>query len=177
MTTPSASLLDLLDRLDRLLASPGALFGPRRAARGGGMRRLVAELRALLTQELDRQVARAQSEAEAVLRRAQDEARRIVLEAEDRARRALQDGPLARAAELQLRHLREEAAREAEETRRGADQYALEVLDRLEQEVTRILGAVRRGKAILVERGRAPARAGEEAQPAPSLDNEKMASV
>lgn len=171
--TTGPSLLEILDRLDHLLASPGALFGPRRAAREVEIRRLVNELRTLITQEFDRQVERAQSEAEAVLRRAQDEARRIVLEAEDRARRALQDGPLARAAELQLRHLREEAAREAEETRRGADQYALEVLDRLEQEVTRILGAVRRGKAILAERSGAGAPRSEE----PSLDNEKMASV
>ncbi len=101
--------------------------------------------------------------------------RRIVLEAEERARRALEDGTLARAAEQQLQQVREQAVREADETRRGADLYAMTVLERLEREIARIQATVQRGKTVLSERtgGRASTGLGSTAR----LDNGKLASV
>jgi vacuolar-type H+-ATPase subunit H len=150
------------------------LFPPgRRAAWDDEMRELIRGLRDALSNDAKRSAAMG-TEAESVLRRAQDEARRIVLEAEDHARRALEDGTLARAAEQQLQQIREQAVREADETRRGADLYAMTVLERLEREVGRILATVQRGKTVLSERtgGRA-ASAGN----APRLDNGKLASV
>ena len=59
---------------------------------------------------------------------------------------------LGRAGEQQIQQLREQAVREADETRRGADMYALSVLERLEREVARILSTVQRGKTVLMER-------------------------
>lgn len=174
-SAPPPSVTDCLERLDTLLTAGPPLFPPgRRAAWDDEARELVHTLRDALSGDAKRAAALG-SEAEAVLRRAQDEARRIVLEAEDHARRALEDGTLARAAELQLQQIREQAVREAEETRRGADMYAMTVLERLEREIARILATVQRGKAILSERtgGRAPATAGS----APRLDNGKLASV
>ena len=165
---------ECLDRLEALLASGPPLFPPgRRAVWDDEMRELIRGLRGALSNDAKRAAAMG-TEAEAVLRRAQDEARRIVLEAEDHARCALEDGTLARAAEQQLQQIREQAVREADETRRGADLYAMTVLERLEREVGRILATVQRGKTVLSERtgGRAAA-----AGSAPRLDNGKLASV
>ena len=171
----SPSIFDCLDRLETLLQSGPPRFPPgRRAAWDAEARRLIDQLREFLSVDATR-AAGLQADAEAVLLRAQDEARRIVIEAEDHARRALEDGTLARAAEHQFQQLREQAVREADETRHAADMYAFTVLERLEREVSRILTTVQRGKAVLNERigarGAAPAAA-----PA-RLDNGKMASV
>ena len=174
-SSPSHPVIDCLDRLEALLAGGPPLFPPgRRAAWDDEARELVRTLRDALSTDAKR-AGTLGTEAESVLRRAQDEARRIVLEAEDHARRALEDGTLARAAEQQLQQIREQAVREADETRRGADMYAMTVLERLEREVARILATVQRGKTVLSERtgGRAPATAGS----APRLDNGKLASV
>ncbi len=168
---PAEDILDCLDRLDALLARRLPLFSPgRRAARDRDARRLLRHLREAFAGDATR-VTALHTEAETVLRRAQDEARRIVEEATAYTRQTLEEGLLGETAEREVQHLREQAIREADETRRGADTYALNVLDRLEREVTRILTTVQRGKMILGER--AGARVG-----APShLDNGKMASV
>ncbi|HKV45430.1 MAG TPA: hypothetical protein VJT32_12295 [bacterium] len=163
----SSSIPDCLERLDVLLASGPPRF--RRAAWEEETQQLMQRLREALSTDAKRAAA-VGAEAETVLRRAQDEARRIVLEAEDHARRAIEDGTLARAAEQQLQQIREQAVREAEETRRGADMYALTVLERLEREVARILATVQRGKTVLAER--TGARTG--AQPASRVDNGKV---
>lgn len=169
------SIAECLDRLDALLADSPPLFAPaRRAARETEIRQLLRQLRDVLSRD-GRQAAGLQAEAEAVLRRAQDEARQIVTAAEERARQAAEEeGVPARPADEEEQNIRENAIREADETRRGADLYALGVLHRLEQEVARILATVQRGKAVLGERtggrvaaARAPAR----------LDNGKMPSI
>ena len=75
---------------------------------------------------------------------------------------------------LSVEQVREQAVREADETRRSADMYAMTVLERLEREVARILATVQRGKAVLSERtGRTPPVTGNAAR----LDNGKLASV
>jgi hypothetical protein len=179
MTTPGRSVppsvTDCLDRLEALLVAGPPRFPPgRRAAWDDEARRLIHRLRESLATGAKRAAA-VGAEAEELLRRAQDEARRIVVEAEDHARRALEDGTLARAAEQQLQQLREQAVREADETRRGADMYALTVLERLEREVARILATVQRGKSVLTER--TGARTATVATTSSRLDNGKLASV
>jgi hypothetical protein len=167
-----ASIPDCLERLDALLASGPPRFSPgRRAAWDEEVQQLMQRLREALSTDAKR-AATVGAEAETVLRRAQDEARRIVLEAEDHARRAIEDGTLARAAEQQLQQIREQAVRDAEETRRGADLYALTVLERLEREAARILATVQRGKTVLAER--TGARTGAQAQTSSRVDNGKV---
>jgi len=145
------SITECLDRLEALLTSRPPWYLPgRRAPWDEEVRSVLHRLREALSADAKR--AAGGAEVETILRRAQDEARRIVLEAEDHARRALEDGTLARAAEQQIQQLREQAVREADETRRGADMYALSVLERLEREVARILSTVQRGKTVLMER-------------------------
>jgi hypothetical protein len=176
MTVPDRAptaqeILDCLERLDGLLASRPSFFARGRgAARDREARRLLRQLREALAGD-GRQATALRAEAEAVLCRAQDEARRLVEEAAELARRTREEGALPRTPDAELQSLREQAIREADETRRGADAYALNVLERLEQEVARILATVQRGKMILGERG------GARATPPARLDNGKMASV
>ncbi len=167
MTAPARSsstprsITDWLDRLQALVTAGPPLFPlGRRTSWEQEAVALIQQLRDALSGDADRAVA-LRAEAEAVLRRAQDDARRILGEAEDHARRASEDGSLARAAEQQIHQIREQAVREADETRRGADMYALTVLERLERETARILTTVQRGKALLSERtgGRSSANA------------------
>src|SRR5712692_5811250 len=124
MTPPgrpaSMPITDCLERLEALLRAGPPRFPPgRRAAWDEETRALMHRLREALATDAKRAAA-VGGEAEAILRRAQDEARRIVLEADDHARRAIEDGPIARAAEQQIQQIREQAVREADETRRGA---------------------------------------------------------
>ncbi len=180
---PPLSISECLDRIDALLrTSPPPFLPGRRAARDVEIRRLVTHLRNALSRTAGE--GRGDAEAGTVLRRAQDEARRIVVEAQEYARRAIQDGTLARAAEMERRQLREQAKGEAEEMRREADAYAHGVLERLEEEVARILATVRRGKTLLSDRGTGHVRraSGDGQSPpaegiTPSVDNGKMASV
>ena len=153
------SITDWLDRLQALVTTGPPRFPlGRRSAWEEEAVALIQQLRDAWSRDAER-AQTLEAEAEVVLRRAQDEARRIVIEAEDHARRGFQDGALARAAEQQTQQIREQAVREADETRRGADIYALTVLERLERETARILSAVQRGKAVLNERTGARAAA------------------
>jgi hypothetical protein len=146
------SITDWLNRLQALVTTGPPRFPlGRRSAWEEEAVALIQQLRDAWSDDAGRAQTLA-AEAEVVLRRAQDEARRIVLEAESHARRGVEDGSLARAVEQQTQQIREQAVREADETRRGADIYALTVLERLERETARILAAVQRGKAVLSER-------------------------
>ena len=176
MTEPDRSptareILDCLDRLDALLTHRPSLFAPgRRAARDRDARRLLRQLRDALAGD-GRRATALRAEAEAILCRAQDEARRVVEEAAEFARTTREEGALERTGDQDLQALREQAIREADETRQGADAYALNTLDRLEHEVARILATVQRGKMVLGD------RTGARASPPGRLDNGKMASV
>jgi hypothetical protein len=108
---------------------------------------LLQMARGALPRELH-QATRLLHEAETTLARAREDARRIVLDAQAHARSLAesQEGrpPLARGSALV-----DEARREAERVRRGADEYAAQVLQRLEAEVNRVLAAIRRGQEVL----------------------------
>ncbi len=144
------SVIALLDRLESLLA-PG---------RGGGARRpeaaealaVLRMIRAALPAELHH-AQRLREEAETLHRRAADEARRMILDAEALARRQYEEGPHS---ELVLRrtHMVEEAQAEADQIRRGADEYAARVLAALQAHLERVLGAIQRGKTMLGSDGR-----------------------
>jgi hypothetical protein len=108
---------------------------------------LLQMARAALPRELQ-QATRLVQEAELTLARAREEARRIVLDAESRARSLAESGS-GGAPAVRGQVLLDEARREAERIRQGADEYANAVLQRLEVEVNRVLGTIRRGQEVL----------------------------
>ncbi|MBI3997824.1 MAG: hypothetical protein HY355_02240 [Armatimonadetes bacterium] len=88
------------------------------------------------------------AEAEGTLARAREEARRLILDAQAHARTvagAASAGPAVQRGEVLL----DEVRREAERIRSGADEYAAEVLQRLETELQRVLATIRRGQEVL----------------------------
>ena len=90
-----------------------------------------------------KQARRISQEREKILAQAQTEANRLVSQAQERAQRLVADDNISVAAEDRARDILDHARREAEEIRREADQYALDLLDRLDAEVRRISGSVR----------------------------------
>jgi hypothetical protein len=138
------STLEMLERAERVLRRHlGRLPADVRQVVEEEVVALLRMARAALPQEL-RRAAALQAEAEAALAHAREEARRLVLDAQARARAAAEGAvPHGTPADL------DEARREAERIRRGADEYAAEVLQRLETEVERVLATIRRGQEVL----------------------------
>lgn len=142
------TVLEILDRIEGVLR--------RQLSRLGAADRQVIErevlgllqmARAALPRELH-QATRLLHEAESTLARAREDARRIVVDAQTHARTLEQNTagppPAARG-----HAIIDDAKREADHIRRGADEYAVQVLQRLEGEVDKILATIRRGRDVL----------------------------
>ena len=148
------SALEVLDRLERVLRRHGErLPADQRAALEQEVLGLVRMVRTALPKELHRAQWLLQ-ESESALARAREEARRLILDAQAHAR-SLTDAQ--HRGEGSLSPL-DDVRREADRVRRGADEYAAQVLQRLEAEVERVLAAIHRGQQVLktpgVTRGR-----------------------
>jgi hypothetical protein len=143
------SVFELLTRLELLLQRSTALpltdkkVVDEREALG-----VLEMIRAVLPEQLRDAAARA-DEAERVLRAAQDDARRIVLEAQATARRLVEDHALLDEAARRGDDLIARAQRDAQAVREGADHYAAGVLAELEESVSHVLEAIRRGREML----------------------------
>lgn len=145
------STLEILDRLERVLHRHLDRLPPaQRQAIEAEVVGLVRMIRTALPRELHH-AAGLQAEAEAALARAREEARNLILDAQSHARsladpRRAPGGP-HRPTESTKSF--EDARREADRLRQGADDYAAQVLQRLEAEVERVLAAIRRGREML----------------------------
>ncbi len=143
------SLVVLLDRLEALMRSAGgAPLTHRKLVDQGEALALIRGIRERLPREMA-EGARLREEGEALLRRAQDEARAVLEEAGRRAQVLTAEHAARRHAEAQALEIVARAGAEAAETRRGADAYAIESLERLEIQARRILTEIERGKALL----------------------------
>lgn len=91
-------------------------------------------------------------EADRILEKAQEEADRIVARAQEQAAFLIEERELTRSAEAKGQEIVAEAHVQADEIRRGADEYAASVLVKLEGEVVKLLQGIRRGIAMLDER-------------------------
>ncbi len=112
---------------------------------------LIDQLRVAVPEEV-RQAKRVNEETSRLVERAQEEAERILARAQEQAAFLIEERELTRAAEIRSAQIIEDGRAEAEEIRRGADQYAAEVLIRLEGECIKALQSIKRGLALLDER-------------------------
>ena len=133
---------------------------------------LVDELRHAVPEEVQ-SARRINAEGERILERAQQESERIVAKAQEQAAFLIDERGLTEAAEADGRRIIEDALAEASDVRRGSDEYAADVLVRLEGEVVKALQSIRRGIELLDER-RAPV---EEAPDGQSYDDERDESL
>jgi F0F1-type ATP synthase membrane subunit b/b' len=105
---------------------------------------LIDELRHAIPEEVQA-ARRINAEGERILERAGQEAERIVARANEQAAYLIDEQGLTEAAEAEGRRIVADADADAADTRRGADEYAADVLLRLEAEVSRVLGQIERG--------------------------------
>lgn len=142
-------LLVLLDRLEALIRRSGNLpLTGRKMVDQDDALALIRAIRDRLPREMA-EGARMRDEAEAILRRAQDEARAVLQEAERRVQALVAEHAVSRQADARAQQALAQARAEADATRRGADAYAVEALERLEAQARRILDEIQRGKAVL----------------------------
>jgi hypothetical protein len=112
---------------------------------------LLDQLRVAIPEEV-RAAKRINEETERIVERAQEESERILARAQEQAAFLIEERELTKAAEIKSAEIIAEGEREADEIRRGADEYAQSVLVRLEGECIKALQSIKRGIALLDER-------------------------
>lgn len=131
---------------------------------------LLDQLRVAVPEEV-RQAKRISEESERIVEHAQEEAERILARAQEQAAFLIEERELTRAGELRSREIIAQGERDAEDIRRGADEYAQSVLVQLEGECIKALQSIKRGLALLDERHNVPA---EEASDAAGAEYEEL---
>ncbi len=102
-----------------------------------------------------KQAKRIQQERERIIAQAQEEAERIVALAREQAANLTNEHEVLKTAETKAEALLKQAQQQAEDTKAGADDYVIEVLSELEEQLMAFLTTVRNGlKAVQRERGR-----------------------
>ena len=112
---------------------------------------LIDELRVAVPEEV-RAAKRINAEGERIIEKAQEEAERIVARAQEQAAFLIDERGLTQAADAQSKEIIGTAHRDADEIRRGADEYAVGVLVGLEGDVVKTLTSIKKGIAMLDER-------------------------
>jgi F0F1-type ATP synthase membrane subunit b/b' len=118
-----------------------------------------------------RNAKRVNAEVERLLEQAREEAEQILARAQEQATYLIEERELTRQAEEMSDEIVRQAHAEGQEIRRGADDYAAEVLVSLEAEVNRTLKTIRHGLDLLDER-----RAGADG-PAPEADTDGQGDI
>jgi vacuolar-type H+-ATPase subunit H len=117
---------------------------------------LIDQLRMTIPEEI-KTAKRVNSEVDRLLEQAREEAEQILARSQEQATYLIEERELTRQAEEMSLEIVRQARSEADVVRRGADDYAAEVLAKLEVEVMRTLKSIRLGLDLLDERRAVPA--------------------
>jgi vacuolar-type H+-ATPase subunit H len=102
-----------------------------------------------------KQAKRIQQERERIIAQAHEEAERIVAQAGEQAASITNGHEVLKTAETKVEALLKEAQQQAEDTKASADDYVVEVLSELEEQLMVFLTTVRNGlKAVQRDRGK-----------------------
>ena len=149
---PPLDIIFLLERLESIVASGRSLPLTRSVVVDrDAVLDLIDQLRVAIPEEV-RAAKRINSEGERILEKADEEAVRIVSRAQEQAAFLIGERGLLDLADAESRRIVAEAEEQAEDTRAGADEYALGLLETLESEVGKALAGVQKGIAVLDER-------------------------
>ena len=110
---------------------------------------LINQMRVSIPEEV-KKAKRLQQERERLIAQANEEAERIVALAREQAAEMVREHELIKRAEQQAQEVLDQVEGEAEQVRAGADDYALVVLQQLEELLTQQLNTVRNGISTLV---------------------------
>jgi cell division septum initiation protein DivIVA len=106
--------------------------------------KVIDQMRITIPLEI-REARRLKEEREQVIARAQAEAEEIVAEAKGQVDGLLTDEELLKAAREESAKIIEQARREAEKIRKGADEYAIEVLGQLQDQLMALQTTIQHG--------------------------------
>lgn len=112
---------------------------------------IVDQMRISIPEEI-KQAKRLQEEREKIIEEAQDEAARIISKAREDAARLVAEHELRRQVQQQADRVLDEVQRQALAIRQGADDYAAEVLAKLQEELSGLQRTIANGLAALDER-------------------------
>jgi len=116
-----------------------------------GILDLIDQLRVAIPEEV-RAAKRINAESERIIEKAEEEAARIVSRGQEQAAFLIGERGLLELADAESLRIVAESEVQAGETRAGADDYALGLLETLEAEVTKALLGVQKGIAVLDQR-------------------------
>ncbi|HEY3248670.1 MAG TPA: hypothetical protein VGK88_10320 [bacterium] len=147
------SVMELLDRIEGLMQRSAAVpLTDKKMVDAAAVLGLLEMIRSVLPLELH-DAHRLAQDMETRHRGAQDEARQLVEEAQATARKMVEQSEVLHEIRRRAEDLLAQARSDARATRDGADAYARQVLDELEDHVTRILEAIRKGRDLLQQGG------------------------
>lgn len=150
-------ILYLVDRLEEIVKDSRHI-GSMRFVDEQRIWPLIDQMRISIPEEV-RRAERIIREKERTIAQANEEAQRIVELARSEAAQLTAEHTIARAAEQRAAAIREQAERDADKTRAGANDYAFDVLCQLEQEMKKALTVIENGiRTIQAERERRGAR-------------------
>ena len=112
---------------------------------------LIDQLRVAIPEEV-RQARRINQESDRVLGKAREEAEGIIAAAQEQAALLLQDQSILREAEAKAQDMLTRAQSKSDETMSGADQYAADVLVRLESDLVKTLSIIKKSLEVIEER-------------------------
>jgi cell division septum initiation protein DivIVA len=112
---------------------------------------ILDQMRATIPEEI-KQARWIVKERQEMLAEAKREAERVVKEGRERADRLIADEEIVKAAERAAEDIIEDARAQEREVRLGAEDYADEILDTLETNLTKFITAVQRGRERLAGR-------------------------
>src|SRR6267143_3833524 len=112
---------------------------------------LIDQLRVAIPEEV-KQARRINQESDRVLSKAREEAEQIIGAAQEQAALLLQDQAILREAEAKANEMLARAQTKSDETMGGADQYAADVLVRLESDLVKTLSIIKKSLEVLEER-------------------------
>jgi vacuolar-type H+-ATPase subunit H len=118
---------------------------------------LIDQMRVAIPEEV-KSARRIVQESDRVVQKAREEGEQIIGAAQEQAALLLQDQSIIREAESRSDEIEKRAQTKADETMRGADQYASDVLLRLESDLVKTLSIVKKSLEVLDERRPEPVR-------------------
>lgn len=151
------SVYRVIDKLESTIKSGAWLPFGGRIVNHDRMLDLVEKLRASLPEEVNRAKA-VTREKDRLLLEAKTQAQAIVDEASSTKSQLLNDSDVAREAQTHAQSLIAQAEEQAREIRRGADEYADQVLSALDGSLGTALAAVQKGRQTLAAGGNGSAR-------------------
>ncbi len=148
-------ILHLIDRLEEIIkTSSRLLFSNLRLVDERRIWPLLDQMRISIPDEV-RRAERVIREKERTLAQTQEETERIISLARSEAVQLTAEHAITQASEARSAAIHEQAEQEAENIRAGADDYAFDVLCKLEQDLRRTLTVIENGiRTIQVERER-----------------------